>query len=195
MSNTRLTRDDWINAALNVLMTGGIDLVRVDNLAKKLKITRGSFYYHFDNRPELLQAILDKWRVKATESVIASLKKHSLNPQEQLVELIMLPYRGKKSFEAASIEISLRAWARRDDLARSAIEEVDSYRIQFIEKLCIEMGHTEEKAEDIAHVIYSYMVANTLIFRAGDSEKEAERAARIALFLSDLCPVVNCEHR
>lgn len=195
MSNTRLTRDDWINAALEVLMTGGIDLVRVDNLAKKLKITRGSFYYHFDNRKDLLQAILDKWRVKATESVITNLRKHSHNPQEQLVELIMLPYRGKKSYEAASIEISLRAWARRDDLARSAIEEVDSYRIQFIEKLCIEMGHTEEKAEDIAHVIYSYMVANTLIFCTGDSDQEAERAARIALFLSDLCPVVNCEFR
>ncbi|WP_369856727.1 TetR/AcrR family transcriptional regulator [Candidatus Thalassolituus haligoni] len=195
MSSPKLTRNDWINSAMNVLATGGIDLVRVDNLAKEMKITRGSFYYHFENRQELLQAILERWRIKATEAVIESLKKRSLNTREQLIELITLPYKGERSFEAASIEISLRAWARRDPMAKAAVEEVDSYRISYIEKLFMEMEHPQEQASDLAYLIYSYMVANSLMGDKDDPQSKADRARRLALFLSDNCPLTNCQHR
>jgi AcrR family transcriptional regulator len=195
MTSHRLTRNDWINAALDVLMTGGIDLVRVDSLAKKLKITRGSFYHHFENRQELLLAILERWRIKSTESVIEKLEKHSTTPQDQLIELILLPYKGKNSYQAASIEISLRTWARRDNIALSAIREVDSYRINFIEKLCVEMGHSASKAHDIAYLIYSYMVANTLVFTISQTtDDDAAQAKRIAKFLSNINLLPNSQY-
>ena len=180
---------------MNVLATGGIDLVRVDNLAKKLKITRGSFYYHFDNRQELLQAILEQWRAKATEAVIESLKKHALTPQEQLIELITLPYKGDRSFKAASIEISLRAWARRDPVAKAAVQEVDSYRISYIEKLFTEMGHPQEQAADIAHLVYSFLVATSLMANEDSATDQTQRARRLAIFLSENCPLAECSHR
>ncbi len=65
-----LTREDWIESAQRILIKGGIDTVRVDNLAKELTITRGSFYYHFKSREDLLQSLLANWRARATENII-----------------------------------------------------------------------------------------------------------------------------
>lgn len=195
MAAKRLSRTDWINAATKVLATSGIDMVRVDNLAKKLKITRGSFYYHFDSRKDLLQAILDSWRLKATEAVIESLKQKSHDSKEQLMELMSLPLKGDKAQEAASIEISLRAWGRRDDIARAAVDEVDSYRISFIESLFADMGHSSRQANDLAHLVYAFLIATSLVDPCATEQTRKERTERIAHFLSDNCPLSECQFR
>ncbi|ULG70083.1 TetR/AcrR family transcriptional regulator [Marinobacterium sediminicola] len=195
MANKRLSRADWVNAATQVLATSGIDMVRVDNLAKKLKITRGSFYYHFDSRKELLQAVLDSWRLKATEAVIESLKMRSSDSKEQLLELIALPLKGDKAQKAASIEISLRAWARRDEIARATVDEVDSYRISFIEDLFKDMGHSPQQAKDLAHLMYSFLIASSLVEPEASEDVRRERAQRIANFLADNCPLSECKFR
>ena len=57
----QLTPDDWIRAATDLLVTKSIDAVRVDVLAKQLDVTRGSFYWHFKNRDDLLHQVLQDW--------------------------------------------------------------------------------------------------------------------------------------
>ena len=134
-SRTNLTREDWIHAAQEVLVTSGVDAVRVDTLAKELKITRGSFYYHFKSRGELLEGILGNWRARATEDVILHLRNAHSSPLQQLHRLLELPSHGQTAKDAASIELGIRGWARRDKQARQAIDEVDSHRLSYIEGL------------------------------------------------------------
>ncbi|GGF78721.1 TetR/AcrR family transcriptional regulator [Alteromonas lipolytica] len=187
MAKKRLTRDDWIDAAIEVLLSGGgIYHVRVDNLAKQLGITRGSFYYHFDSREELLKAMLDKWRAKATESVIAGLQHKYKTPQEQLQNLAELPLKGQRAFDAASTELALRGWARRDQMARATLEEIDKYRTAFIQNLFTEMGHSPEKAADLAFLFYSYMQMTSLLPTELKSDAARERGKRITALLTDL---------
>lgn len=158
-----LTKDDWIEAALNVLVSGGgIDHVRVDKLAKELKITRGSFYYHFNNREELLTALLEKWRINATEYVISNLRFKHTHPKAQLKSLAALPFKGKRAFDAASTELALRAWARRDKVARATLDEIESYRISFIQSLFYEVTNDKKQSEDLAFLFYSYLIATSL---------------------------------
>lgn len=195
MTTTPLTRNDWIAAATDILATSGIDLVRVDSLAKQLKITRGSFYYHFKSRQDLLQAILDSWRLKATENVINSIKNKVDTPKKQLSELMALPLKGEKSYEAASIEASLRVWARRDKMARAAVDEVDSYRLNFIKELFIKMEHSTQQAEDLAMLVYSNLVATSLINTGGSKIINLERSIRLAEFLSDNYPTLDCKFK
>lgn len=57
----QLTPDDWVRAATDLLVTKSIDAVRVDVLAKQLDVTRGSFYWHFKNRDDLLHQVLQDW--------------------------------------------------------------------------------------------------------------------------------------
>jgi AcrR family transcriptional regulator len=115
-----LTREDWVDAATGVLVDEGIDHVRVDVLAQQLEVTRGSFYWHFRDREELLRGVLQRWRETATENLTARLESAHADPREQLRDVISLPFRGRAAVRAARIELAIRAWARRDALARQA---------------------------------------------------------------------------
>ena len=57
----RLGRDDWIRAALDAIAAGGLAAVAVEPLARSLGVTKGSFYAHFSNRDELIEAALEAW--------------------------------------------------------------------------------------------------------------------------------------
>jgi AcrR family transcriptional regulator len=101
-----------------VLVDKSIDAVRVDVLAKGLKVTRGSFYWHFQDRDDLLKQLLKSWRDAATEQIINRFERSGADPEALVRELASLPFRGTAAFNSASIELAIRAWARRDDMAR-----------------------------------------------------------------------------
>jgi AcrR family transcriptional regulator len=74
----RLTRDDWAEAAVLALAEGGVGAIAVAPLARRLGVTKGSFYWHFANRAELVDAALDYWARRATHDVIARLERRSV---------------------------------------------------------------------------------------------------------------------
>ena len=115
---TSLTPETWIDAATAVLVDQGIDSVRVDVLATQLKVTRGSFYWHFRDREDLLRRVLQTWSEHTTELLTRRLETARTDPREQLRDVISLPFRGRAAARAARIELAIRAWARRDDTAR-----------------------------------------------------------------------------
>lgn len=154
-----LTREDWIHSAQRALVKGGVDAVSVDTLAKELKITRGSFYYHFKSRGELLESILTSWRVRSTEDVITQLRNNKVPPRAQLEHLINMPHHE----EAAAIELSIRAWARKDPKVRHSIDEVDGHRLAYIESLLLQLGLSEGEAKDRAYLIYAYQLSLCMI--------------------------------
>ncbi len=66
----QLSRRDWVVAALAALSQGGVAAVKVDRLATRLKVTRGSFYWHFKAHADLLGAMLDFWENELTGDLI-----------------------------------------------------------------------------------------------------------------------------
>lgn len=182
-SRPNLTREDWIHAAQRVLVKGGVDAVRVDTLAKELKITRGSFYYHFKSRGELLEGILSNWRARATEDVIHHLSHAQPSPQERLKHLLELPHHGQTAREAAAIELGIRAWARRDPQARQAIDEVDSYRLSYIASLLMQSGVDAGQAKDRAYLIYAYQLSLSLIHTDTSPVELKQRNSRMVELL------------
>src|SRR6266568_7036471 len=69
----RLTRDDWIIAALGAIADGGLAAVGVEPLAARLGATKGSFYWHFENRDALLEAAIRRWEKETTTDVVADI--------------------------------------------------------------------------------------------------------------------------
>src|SRR3954468_11833178 len=67
---TRTPRTRWIEEGLRALAAGGPDAVRIEPLAKALGVTKGGFYWHFDDRRALLEEILDTWEREAVDEVI-----------------------------------------------------------------------------------------------------------------------------
>ncbi|MED5622408.1 TetR/AcrR family transcriptional regulator [Ideonella sp. BN130291] len=171
-----LTPDTWIEAATEVLVDQGIDHVRVDVLAGQLKVTRGSFYWHFRDREELLRAVLQAWRESATEALTSRLEKAHADPREQLRDVLSLPFRGRAALRAARIELAIRAWARRDNMARSAVDEADASRRAYIAQLFSALGFPVLEARSRAFLLYAYLVAESLMSTQGAASERAERA-------------------
>lgn len=174
-----LTPDHWTAAATEVLVDHGIDSVRVDVLARTLSVTRGSFYWHFRDREDLLRAVLQTWRAHATEQLTRRLETTHDDPREQIRDLISLPFRGRAAVRAARIELAIRAWARRDAMARAFVDEADAARIGYIAQVFSSLGFPVVEARSRAFLLYSYEVAEALLGAQGSATQRAERARLI----------------
>jgi len=109
--SARLDAAAWTKVALEVLAEQGIHGVRVEALAKRLGVTKGSFYWHFKDRGALFDATLEEWRRSTTLDIIARLDRADEPCIVRLRKLLGLPLAGRKSEQAANIELSIRLGA------------------------------------------------------------------------------------
>jgi len=184
-----LTPDDWVRAATQVLVDHGIDHVRVDVLAGELNVTRGSFYWHFRDREDLLRRVLQAWREVSTVQLTQRLEVARSDPRELLADVITLPFRGRAAVRAARIELAIRAWARRDPMAQQALDEADSSRIGYHETLFRALGFAPDEAAHRAFLLYGYEVAESLMPRQGSAAaRDARRRSVLQLVQQTLGP-------
>jgi AcrR family transcriptional regulator len=176
-----LTPENWIDSATELLVDKGIDSVRVDVLAKLLGVTRGSFYWHFRDREDLLKSLLKAWRDGATEQLIERFERRTSDPESLLRELVSLPFRGRSAERAARIELAIRAWARRDETARQAVDEVDARRVSYIAQCFSALGHSIAEARTRAFALYAWEVGESVLIHQGSALQKAERTALIEL--------------
>ncbi len=71
----QLQRFDWLQTALDIFVAEGIDAVRITRLANDLGVTRGSFYWHFQNREDLLHSLVSYWKDKNTAAITDSIEQ------------------------------------------------------------------------------------------------------------------------
>jgi AcrR family transcriptional regulator len=161
---TRLDADAWTDAGLAALADSGVDAVRVEPLARSLGVTKGSFYWHFKDRADLLRAMLVKWRQQATLKIIERIERSSLPPLEKLRLLIDLPVLGKNSARGASLELAIRLWAKSDDQAAEVVREIDAHRLTHIAGLLRASGQeTDAQVEGRAFLYYAFMLAEAFV--------------------------------
>jgi AcrR family transcriptional regulator len=131
--NERLTRSDWIQHGLRTLAAEGAGALKVGPMASGLGVSRGSFYWHFEDvaafRAELLQA----WREQATDRVIRRLSERTTPDR--------LNYLLKGAFsEDRTLDRAVRSWAAEDAEAAAVVTSVDASRVAYIAKLLTEAG-------------------------------------------------------
>jgi AcrR family transcriptional regulator len=91
----RLSAEDWAQAALDQIAEQGVASVAVEPLARRLGVTKGSFYWHFPSREALLVAALERWE-KVEQEVFGSLEPIP-DPRERLRALFRLVAHEAKS--------------------------------------------------------------------------------------------------
>jgi AcrR family transcriptional regulator len=166
----RLTRQDWIEAAMELLSLAGIGAVTVDRLASNLNITRGSFYHHFSDREDLLRALLDHWAQQWTYTVRDQVQSLGIDPRNTLLALMNMIRKNR----AAEYDAPIRAWALHDPLAREVISEVDGARLDFIAAQFKALGFRGLDAENRARLFLYYEMAAPAMF-AGPSPEQDEQ--------------------
>jgi AcrR family transcriptional regulator len=171
-----LTPAAWTDAATEVLVDQGIDHVRVDVLARQLGVTRGSFYWHFRDREALLRSVLQAWNERTTDQLTRRLETAHADPAEQLRDVISLPFRGRAATRGARIELAIRAWARRDAMARQAVDASDANRMAYIAQVFSALGFAPAEARSRAFLLYAYVVGESLMANQGGAAQRQERA-------------------
>src|SRR5881227_1859457 len=84
---TRTPRTSWIEGGLRALAAGGPDAVRIEPLAQALGVTRGGFYWHFDDRRALLEEMLDTWERVGVDDVIERIESEGGDAKTKLRRL------------------------------------------------------------------------------------------------------------
>lgn len=138
-SNKRLTTADWLYAGFRALAAKGPSALKAEPLARDLKTTKGSFYWHFKDVAEFKSEMLSLWEDKATESIIADLNAIP-DPKERLRALAEIATRADALYGGRAAEPALRAWAREDENVAAAIDRVDKTRIAFLQNTLLELG-------------------------------------------------------
>ena len=145
-----LTRDDWTAAALTALAERGVTAVAVEPLAAVLGTTKGSFYWHFSDRAELLGATLDLWEHVATQSVVASLAEID-DPSERLRVLFGMTF---GSAANGRVDVALMA-ASADPTIADVLARVTGQRVDYLDHNFRAMGLPAAEARRRALLAYT----------------------------------------
>jgi len=177
----QLDRDAWVLAATDVLADDGIAGLRVEVLAKRLKVTKGSFYWHFQDRRDLLMAVLQTWRDGRIRDIVKQTRAQSGRELEQIYHVIDV-YSASRSRRGAMIELAVRDWARRDADAAAIVAEVDEMRLRCARELFLACGVPMDEASSRCMLLYAYVFGISLmIYDKFDSD-----VARLKRDIADL---------
>lgn len=149
-------RDDWIDQARKVLIAEGVDRVKVESLAKRLGVTTGSFYHHFQNRQELLDALLEHWKMRNSGPMFAAVEAAGPDPQEQIEALFQVVL--TESEYDPAYDGAVRAWAHADKAVGEIVRAVDDQRIDLMKGIFERFGYDAPRAFVRARIAYFQQV-------------------------------------
>jgi len=157
----RLDAAAWIAAALDALAAEGPGAVRVEPLATRLGVTKGSFYWHFRDREDLLRRALADWQT-ARIAAIAGQTSAGGDPRAALAGLVDL-YARAPNPKGLAVELAIRALARNHPGAAAAVAAVDAARLAQVAGLFVAAGLRQPDAEARALLLYSFVFGQSLL--------------------------------
>jgi AcrR family transcriptional regulator len=149
----RLSKDDWVRAALFAIAEGGAAAVAVEPLAARLGATKGSFYWHFRNREQLITEALEFWEREGTDEVIDELAPLA-DPVERLRRLLEIAIGYEDDDAAGQADVGLLA-AAHDPVVGPVLRRVADKRLDFLERIFREIGFPAGESRQRARIAYS----------------------------------------
>jgi AcrR family transcriptional regulator len=159
---TNLTREDYFEAALDVVASQGVEAVTIATLCERLDVTIGSFYHHFKSSRAFLQAFYGWWEV-AHGSRLVDHARRERDPVARLALLKELSGRLPHGAEAA-----IRCWSRSHPDAAAAQSRVDAARIEVVYDTLRELGLAPGRARTLSVMAVGVLVGTQQMGRAGD---------------------------
>lgn len=175
----RLTREDWIAAARKTLVKSGIDDVKVDRLAKRMKVTRGSFYWHFEDRQALLDALLDDWRGRNVREIEQIAARWATKPLD-FVEVIRI-WLGEDPI-VPQFDTAIRAWARKSSAVAKLVHQTDEAWVTLLQSHFTRMGLGPDESLVRARIVYFHQIG----YYALAIDEDISERVRLAPFYNEV---------
>ena len=150
--NTKVTREDWLTVAMDVLVSQGVQQVKVLTLGERLGVSRSSFYWYFKSRQHLLDELLDVWEGTNTGAIIA----HTRQPAASITEAVCNLFRCFVNLDAFNhqLDFAVREWSRRSGAVRHIVDRSDKARLDAIREMFERHGYARDDATARARILY-----------------------------------------
>jgi AcrR family transcriptional regulator len=152
----RLTKDNWLEHGLRTLASGGVNALKVGPMSTKLKVSRGSFYWHFRDIADFRSQILRSWQERMTDQVIQEITEKA--EPDRLKHLMRRAFVVKRSLDRA-----IRSWAAEDEEVATIVASVDASRVAYIAKLLVAAGVESRRALTRAAFMYWAYLGQAII--------------------------------
>ena len=172
-ATTRTPRGRWIEEGLRALAGGGPDAVRIEPLAQALGVTKGGFYWHFDDRPALLEEMLDTWERESIDEVIERVEAEGAagDGRAALGRLFALAGAGD---ELLTLDLAIRDWSRRDAAVADRLRRVDNRRMEYLRAQFGAFCTDEADVEVRSMLAFSLWIGNRFVAAEHGSRTRAE---------------------
>ncbi|MEL4375923.1 TetR/AcrR family transcriptional regulator [Brucella cytisi] len=148
----RGSAEGWLEAAYQTLLESGVDSVKIQPLAKKLNLSRTSFYWFFKDREELLDALIARWRDKNTGGIVKQSEAYAESLAEAMLNVFDC-WLNKDLFDSR-FEFAVRSWALQSEELLAEIHEADRQRMEALKRMFIRFGVSENSADVRARTTY-----------------------------------------
>ena len=179
VARTQLDPERWAEEAIEVLAREGVTGLRVEVLAKRCGVTKGSFYWHFKDRQALLDAVLQHWKAGRIRDIEKTTSVAPGQERDQLHYAIEV-YGASRNRKGMSIELAVRDWARHDAQAAAVVEEVDLYRLECTRRLFVASGMSDAEAKSRSLLLYACVFGLSLMHYSHFDDNLADLKERIA---------------
>jgi AcrR family transcriptional regulator len=156
---TRTPRNNWIDEGLRALAAGGPDAVRIEPLANALGVTRGGFYWHFEDRRALLEEMLDTWERRSTDDVLQRVESEGGDARAKVRRAGMLTF----SPELLPVDLAVRDWSRREEAVAKRLRRVDNRRMEYLRSLISSFCDDADEVEARSMLAFSLAIGNHFI--------------------------------
>lgn len=152
VGHVKVTRQDWLNVARDILVSEGVSEVKVLTINQRLDVSRSSFYWYFRSRKDLLEALLNDWEARNTEVVVA----HCEMPAKTITEAVLNFFRCflDPALFDQGLDFAVREWSRRDGHVRKRIDLADARRLAAITAMFERFGYSADDADVRARILY-----------------------------------------
>lgn len=171
----RVSKRQWLAAALDALASEGVEGVRVACLARKLRISKSGFYWHFRNRDELLDEVKTYWVDEYSQQIISEVLDQDDPLGKRLLNLVSLI----RTKQGGKYDLAFTSWAKRDPLVHELLDHVRDMRIEFVKRLLSKEFRPGDELEARARLFVVYFSWSEVMFRRVDKTLEGEPLHKI----------------
>jgi len=149
----------WLQAAYDMLVESGVEAVKVMPLAKALGLSRTGFYWHFEDREALLEALLQMWEAKNTGNLVRQTQAYAETITEAMFNLYDC-WLDDDLFDAR-LDRAVRGWAHNDPAVQVRIDRADSLRkaaiMEMFQRFDFSVAQAEVRAMTVLYTQVGYI--------------------------------------
>lgn len=169
----RFSKEEWLEAGLKMLAEQGVDKLTISSLSRTVGVAKTSFYWHFKDRQDLLDHMLEYWASEFTFVVSENPELPQLEPAERLLAIISTVLENK----LLKYELAIGAWASHDKSAKAMFDSIYRRRMEVVRQAFADAGFDEDEQEVRAQAILCHHVWGGIM--QGDPHAHKETAIKL----------------